>query len=136
MFVAATEILAGDVLLRARLSGEVVRWTVEGVRPRGALVIVDCVRVGGGPCALTLRVSEVVAVRRGEEQTDEQVDVEAMTRALLYEVGLGAVPQHVIDGVLADVLQRVRDERTRVATVSDMRGLVARESMVVHDVEV
>ena len=96
----------------------------------GALVVVECAQ-GGERRALTLGVTEVVAVMRGEGQTGEQVDVEAMTRALLYEVGLGAVPQRVIDGVIADVLQRVR-----AAAGSDMRGLAAREALVVHDVEV
>ena len=134
MFVAATEIQAGDVLHRGRLSGEVVRYVVERAYVAGALVVVECAQ-GGERRALTLGVTEVVAVRRGDGQTDDQVDVEAMTRALLYEVGLGAVPQHVIDGVLADVLQRAQTERTRVATVSDMRGLAAREAIVVHDVE-
>ena len=135
MFVRASELRAGDVLHRGRLSGAVARYVVERVCLAGALVVVECAQHGERR-ALTLGVTEVVAVRRGDGQTDEQVDVEAMTRALLYEVGLGAVPQPIIDAVLADVLQRAQAERTRVATVSDMRGLAAREAIVVHDVEV
>ena len=128
MFVRASELRAGDVLHLGGLKGPVVRWTVEGARAAGAQMIVDVVGAGGGRSALTLHRERVVVVRREDE--DEVRDGAVALRELLCEIGQGAVDQRVIDAIVADAYAR-----KRAAVSSDMRGLAAREAIVVHDVE-